>query len=85
MARSSARTRSDRPLPVHSFLAGASSGMVAAAVTTPFDVVKTHMQAEVYKGGDASRQPAAGAVATARRVLAAEGTAPFAVEGVSTA
>lgn len=29
---------------VHSFMAGASSGMIAAALTTPFDVAKTRQQ-----------------------------------------
>lgn len=37
--------------PLRSFAAGAASGSVAAAVTTPFDVLKTRMQVEMYRGG----------------------------------
>jgi solute carrier family 25 protein 39/40 len=38
----------DVPPPVHiSFIAGATSGAVAATLTTPFDVIKTQFQVEL--------------------------------------
>lgn len=42
---------SDRSHFESSFIAGASSGMIAAIVTTPFDVVKTQRQVSSYAEG----------------------------------
>jgi len=45
------KARNETPTFGATFIAGASSGMLAAALTTPFDVVKTHRQMELGELG----------------------------------
>ncbi len=43
----------DTSPPIRSFISGATGGMVAAFLTTPFDVAKTHVQ--IFRAADVSR------------------------------
>lgn len=53
------------------FVAGAGAGMVASVVTTPFDVVKTHMQVRATVAKNAGESH--GTVATIRSIVRSEG------------
>lgn len=64
---------------VASFLSGASAGMVAACVTTPFDVVKTRMQIAIYSYNPAtSAEAPLGPVETLRSIIRTEGASALA-------
>lgn len=60
-----------------SFLAGAVSGTVMGAVLQPFDVIRTHLQAQMASPLPATSAstsaPSLGMVATTRRIVASEG------------
>jgi solute carrier family 25 protein 39/40 len=59
------------------FAAGATSGMIAAVLTTPFDVAKTHMQIDMERVSRASHTASPptvpGMLSVMRRILVLEG------------
>lgn len=54
-----------------SFASGAGAGMVAACITTPFDVIKTRMQIALYSTSEGA--PAAGIAETVAHIVRHEG------------
>jgi solute carrier family 25 protein 39/40 len=58
----------DTSPPIRSFISGATGGMVAAFLTTPFDVAKTHVQ--IFRAADVSKghEATAGTIAILRRL-----------------
>ena len=62
--------------PVVPFAAGSLSGIIAAVLTNPLDVVKTHVQVDLGKSGPNSKRLGAGSLATVvRKIVSKHGIA----------
>jgi solute carrier family 25 protein 39/40 len=72
-----------QPVLLESFIGGGLSGMIAAFVTTPFDVIKTHQQIEfgekfIYsKNGNGNKKQMTSTYDTMRNIMRSRGIAGF--------
>jgi solute carrier family 25, member 39/40 len=72
-----------QPVLLESFIGGGLSGMIAAFITTPFDVIKTHQQIEfgekfIYsKNGNGNKKQMTSTYDTMRNIMRSRGIAGF--------